>query len=269
MISHLFAFLCRFAPLKRLLWRRWYQFLAKRYHVEEWQIMNYGYVPIPEETPLELDAKDESERYGIQLYNYVASPVALEGLHVLEVGCGRGGGAAWLHRTKRPAAMTGVDFSTEAIALCKQRYTQEGLTFLTGDAEALKLPSGSFDVVINVESSHCYGSMPAFLSEVHRVLKAGGHFLSADFRDNDKIDQWRSQLRASGLEMVRETHITPNVLAALDADNDRKLALMEKLIPKHLLKSFRDFAAVKGSLVYEHFRGGTMEYYSFVMRKTT
>lgn len=267
MISHLFAFLCRFAPLKRLLWRRWYQFLAKRYQIPEWQVMNYGYAAIPEGAPLTLDPTDEAERYGLQLYHYVASPLVLEGLHVLEVGCGRGGGAAWLHRTKRPAAMTGVDFSAEAIALCKQRYTGEGLTFLTGDAEALQLPSASFDVVINVESSHCYGSMPAFLREVHRVLKPGGHFLCADFRDDDKVEQWRAQLRDSGLELVKETHITPNVLTALDADDARKLALMEKLIPKHLFKSFRDFAAVKGSLVYEHFRHGRMLYYAFVLRK--
>ena len=28
MLARIFVFLCRFAPLKRMLWRRWYNFLA-------------------------------------------------------------------------------------------------------------------------------------------------------------------------------------------------------------------------------------------------
>ena len=267
MISKLFAFLCRCPILKRLLWRRWYQFLAGRYRVPEWQTMNYGYAPIPETTRLPLDPADEPERFGIQLYEFVTRPEPLTGLRVLEVGCGRGGGASYLHRTSRPAEIIAVDFSAKAIALCKQRYPDAALKFLVGDAERLPFPDSSFDAVVNVESSHCYGSMPAFLREVARVLKPGGHFLYADFRDREKLKLWRGQLIESGLKILHETNITPNVLAALDADNDRKLALMEKLLPKRLLGSFRDFAAVKGSLVHEEFRSGGMQYFHFVLRK--
>jgi ubiquinone/menaquinone biosynthesis C-methylase UbiE len=267
MISQLFAILCRVPPLKRLLWRRWYQFLASRYPVPEWQMMNYGYVSIPATAPLPLDAADESERYGLQLYRHVVSPVSLSGLDVLEVGCGRGGGAAYLHRTLLPATMTAVDFSEKAIALCRERYTREGLTFVVGDAERLPFPAEKFDAVVNVESSHCYGSMEAFLREVHRVLKPGGHFLYADFRDGGKLDPWREQLRGSGLQIVQETNITPNVLAALDADHDRKMSLMQKILPKRMIAAFGDFAAVRGSLVYEEFRTGGMQYFHFVLRK--
>ena len=267
MISKLFAFLCRFPILKRLLWRRWYQFLASRYRVPEWQTMNYGYAPIPETARLPLDPADESERFGIQLYEFVTRPVPLTGLRVLEVGCGRGGGASFLHRTLHPAEMTAVDFSEQAITLSKQRYPEASVTFLVGDAEHLPFSDGSFDAVVNVESSHCYGSMPAFLREVARVLTPGGHFLYADFRDREKLKSWREELSDSGLKILHESNITPNVLAALDADNDRKLALMEKLLPKRLLGSFRDFAATKGSLVYEQFRSGGMQYFHFVLRK--
>ena len=132
MISKLFAFLCRFPILKRLLWRRWYQFLASRYRVPEWQTMNYGYAPIPETARLPLDPADESERFGIQLYEFVTRPVPLTGLRVLEVGCGRGGGASFLHRTLHPAEMTAVDFSEQAITLSKQRYPEASVTFLVG-----------------------------------------------------------------------------------------------------------------------------------------
>lgn len=267
MITRAFAFLCRFGPLKRLLWRHWYQFLADRYQVREWQVMNYGYAPIPETTPMLLDAEDEPERYGLQLYDRVTGCVPWEGSEVLEVGCGRGGGAAFLHRTRRPATMTAVDFSAKAVALCRERYTGTGLTFRPGDAENLPFPDESFDIVVNIESSHCYGSMEAFLDGVQRVLKPGGSFLHADFRDREAVECWREQLRGTGMNVEHEWNITPNVLAALDEDNDRKLALMRKLLPERLLGPFRDFAAVRGSLVYEHFRTGRMEYWQFHLRK--
>ncbi len=264
MLTSLFAFLCRFAPLKRLLWRHWYEFLAARYKLPEWQVMNYGFAAAE---PITLSAEDEPERYGLQLYHRVASAIPLAGLRVLEVGCGRGGGAAFLHATLRPASMTAVDFSEKAIALCQQRYAAEGLTFQHGDAERLPFADASFDAVINVESSHCYGSIETFFREVHRVLKPGGHFLHADFRDTEQVPTWREQILASGLQIVQETHITPDVLAALDADNERKLTLMRQLIPARIQSSFQDFAAVRGSVVYEHFRCDRMRYFVFALRK--
>lgn len=267
MISRLFALLCRFAPLKRLLWRRWYQFLAGRYRIPEWQMMNYGYAPLAGEPLMALEPADEPERYGLQLYHRVTQSVDLAGTQVLEVGCGRGGGAAWVHQARHPAGMMAVDFSAEAIALCQQRYSIPGLTFQTGDAERLAFPDDSFDAVINIESSHCYGSMEGFIKEVHRVLKPGGHLLFADFRDVDKGEALRLQLMSSGLTLIHERNITPQVLAALDADNDRKLALMHQIIPQRLMSSFQDFAAVKGSLVYEEFRTAGMQYWHFVMQK--
>ena len=267
MLTKLFAYLCRFPMLKRLLWRRWYQFLARRFAIPEWQTMNYGYSALPVAKPIALDPAEEGERYGLQLYHAVCAAHSLAQKNILEVGCGRGGGAAFLHRSGQPAKMTGIDFSTEAIALCRERYQRPHLEFFTGDAEKLPFSTATFDLVVNIESSHCYGSIPTFLSEVHRVLKPGGHFLCADFRDHDKVQIWREQLVASGLKVLTETELTPNVLAALDADNDRKLTLMRKILPPRLFSAFSDFAAVKGSLVYEHFRTGEMRYFHFELAK--
>ena len=160
-----------------------------------------------------------------------------------------------------------MDYSDKAVALSRKRHKVEGLNFQQGDAESLPFADSSFDVVVNVESSHCYGSMEAFLREVRRVLKPGGHFLYADLRYRAELGCWREQLRGSGLQIVRETNITPNVLAALDADHDRKIALMQKILPKRLIGAFGDFAAVRGSVVHEEFRTGGMQYFHFVLRK--
>ena len=94
--------------------------------------------------------------------------------------CGRGGGCAYLARYRQPAAVLGIDISPRAIAFCRRIHLVPGLSFRPGDAEALPCPAEAFDVVLNVESSHCYGSMPTFLNEVFRVLVPGGYFLWAD-----------------------------------------------------------------------------------------
>jgi SAM-dependent methyltransferase len=266
MSARVFLFLCRFAPIKKLLWRWWYEFLAGLHRTGDWSFMNYGYAAIPAD-PIALDASDEANRYSVQLYHAAINGVNLANLRVLEVGSGRGGGAAYIKRYHKPAEMVGVDFSAKAVALCNDVYRIPGLRFVLGDAENLPFGDNAFDAVINVESSHCYGSVGAFLNQVRRVLRPGGYFLYADFRGQEKMETWRQQIRDSGLLLIHETDITANVVAALDADDERKTQLINKLVPKLLLSSFKDFSGVKGSVIYTEFRAGVTPYLRFVLQK--
>src|SRR5207302_191357 len=111
----------------------------------------------------------------------------------------------------------------------------------------------SVDAILNVESSHCYGSLPAFFGEVCRVLKPGGVFLYADLHASENLEDWRARLLRSGMQLGAETDITSNVLAALDLDHNRKSELIRRLIPGPLLDSFGDFAGLRGSTIYEGF----------------
>lgn len=228
--------------------------------------MNFGYA-IPGNETLSLASADEPDRYCIQLYNHVAGEVDLGGCTVLEVGSGRGGGSSFLRRYKRPAVMVGVDLSQKAVDFSRLSHHEDGLEFKVGDAESLPFTDNSFDAVINVESSHCYPAFETFLSEVRRVLRPGGHFLYADFRERSSIDAWRSALQAAGLEKLRETDITPNVVMALESDNDRKVEWVHRNIPAIIRPSFLNFAAVRGSDLFESFRSGRLVYMSFVFRK--
>ena len=54
---------------------------------------------------------------------------------------------------------------------------------------------------------------------------------------------------------------------ALDADNDRKSALIHQLIPRPLIASFADFAGMRGSVIYEGFRTGRFTYRAFRLQK--
>lgn len=266
MLGKIFVALCELPGLKKRLWRTWYNYLARSHRAAEWTFMNYGFADSTWEwSPLE--AVDEADRHCIQLYAQVAGAVSLEGAKVLEVGSGRGGGASFIKRYLGPGQVIGVDLSATAVDFSKERHAIDGLEFRVGDAEHLPFEDASFDAVVNVESSHCYPSFARFLAEVRRVLKPGGHFLHADFREQGNVDRWRAALTASGLQLVGEADITPNVVLALERDDERKRALIERLIPGLLRRPFFDFAAVRGSSLYQSFRSGAVVYRSFVLQR--
>jgi SAM-dependent methyltransferase len=266
MLGRIFIALCRLPGFKKRLWRAWYDYLAGSRRAPAWTFMNYGYAE-PSARARVLAEEDEHDRHWIQLYDHVAGAVDLERCTVLEVGSGRGGGSSFMRRYMRPARMTGVDLSRKAVELSRSIHRIDGLDFGVADAENLPFEDASFDAVVNVESSHCYPSFEKFLFEVQRVLRPGGYFLYADFRERARLNEWHQALRSCKLAVLRECDITSNVLTALDLDNDRKRELIDQLIPRVLRSSFLDFAAVRGSALFEAFRSGKLVYVSFVLRK--
>jgi ubiquinone/menaquinone biosynthesis C-methylase UbiE len=267
--NKLFARLGASSPhLRRSLWRCWYDLLAGRYQQADWTFMNYGYAATDALAGrLSLAHSDEANRYSIQLYHHLVSTVDLRGARVLEVGCGRGGGCSYLARYLQPASVTGIDFSAKAIDFCNRVHAVPGLSFQQGDAEALPCEAGAFDVVINVESSHCYGSVPTFLGEVFRVLQPGGYFLWADLRAEERLSETRRQFDEAGFRCREEKMITPHVLRALELISERKRETIRRLVPRLLVPCVEDFAGVRGTRVYESLRSGVIQYPSCVLQK--
>lgn len=269
MLAKLFMILSHISPrIKVFLWKWWYQLLARFYQRKEWTFMNYGYAPLNDQSNgISLDNVDSENRYCIQLYHHVASAVDLKDLKVLEVGSGRGGGAHYIKRYMQPLQMTGVDFSENAINFCKKNFNLNGLSYEIANAESLPFADNSFDVMLNVESSHCYGSITAFLSEVKRVLRKGGYFLFADFRSREEVHELRDALNKSGLTMIKETDITQNIVQALNLDSDRKTEEIQRTIHKLLIKPFIQFSGTRGSKIYQDFKSTETVYLSFVLQK--
>jgi len=229
--------------------------------------LNYGYAD--DNPKLELRKEDAKNRYCIQLYNHIVTslPVKLKDLDVLEVGSGRGGGASYIARYFNPGSVTGLDLCRRAVKFCTKHYAIQGMSFVCGNALKLPFQNNSLDVVIGVESSHGYPNIKRFFSEVHRVLKMGGYFLLSDFRNKNLIDLLREQLRNSGLKIIKEETITPNIIKALDLDSERRENLIKRLVPKLLHKPSMALAGVKGTAAYTSFVTGKKEYFSFVLQK--
>ncbi len=269
LLARAVALATRTARGKRLLWRTWYQFLAARYRDPRWTFMNYGYRSPDGDAgpPLRLDAGDEDDRSFIQLYDAVARGAPIAGREVLEIGCGRGGGAAYVARALDPRRVVAVDLSPRAVALCRERFADPRLAFQVGDAEQLPFDDGSFDVVLNVESSHCYGHFEAFLGEVHRVLRPDGHFLYADFRPHAEVATWRAALHAAGFAITGERDLRPGVVAALDADESHKRGFISRIVDRPLTSIFGEFAALAGSEMNAALRNGDLDYRAFVLKR--
>ncbi|MDZ4860886.1 MAG: class I SAM-dependent methyltransferase, partial [Candidatus Hydrogenedentes bacterium] len=229
---------------------------------------NYGWIdPASREPIMPLDASEETDRQSLQLYHRVADAVALRGKDVLEIGCGRGGGAAYIAKYLGPRTMHGVDLCPSSITFCAEEWQLPGLSFSQGAAEGLKLADQSFDAVVNIESSHCYIRMASFVRHVWRVLRPGGYFLFADFRPTAQIESLREELLAPGFEMIEEEDLNPGMLLALDAEDARKRAFIETKISERRRAMFEMFAAVKDSPMYRAFASGEARYVRYVLRK--
>lgn len=271
MLTRLLMFLCDLSPgLRRGLWRWWYGKLARQIVTNNWTLMNYGYVPSESVKPLPLQPEDEPDRLCLQLYERVTSSAPVQGRQVLEVGSGRGGGASYLARYQQPAKITGVDFSPDAVAFCRQRHRAiANLQFTVGDAEDLSFPDASFDVVVNVESSHCYGNVEKFFHEAARVLRPGGCFAFADLRTAPEMEQLKAMLASKvHWQRIEEEDLTACVAAALKADDARKRATIRELVPAKWRDLFEEFAGVEGGKVFRGLEKRELLYFRFVFQKT-
>ena len=268
MIARIFIFFVRISPaFQKAIWRWWYQRLGKRAHDSGWTFMNYGYKYKNQKT-LNLTSKDESNRMFIQLYDYVASQIPIKDGEILEVGSGRGGGSSFLSRYHHPKSITGLDYSKSAIKLSNELHGNvDNLFFKLGDAENLPFKDNTFDAVINIESSHCYGNMERFLSEVSRVVKPGGYFGWADLRAKDMVKETEFAFKKSNLTCIYNKTITPEVINALDDIHDTKMKMINNHVPKFLRSAFTDFAGAKNSKIYNSFKSGDAVYLSKVLKK--
>jgi ubiquinone/menaquinone biosynthesis C-methylase UbiE len=174
---------------RRILWQGFYEFMSWYNQDNDWVTMNYGYGLLTDDgkmiEDLLTEEGDRREIFSLQLYYFITGTqkafTNLKNKTLVEVGSGRGGGISFLTRHFKPERAVGIDFSNNQVEFCKARHSDvEQLEFHQGNAEALSthanLGAKVADVVVNVESSHCYGNIDNFLNEVNTILKDDGVF---------------------------------------------------------------------------------------------
>ena len=229
--------------------------------------MNYGYAG--DRNEIVLSPEDEPNRCFIQMYAHTLGQAgSVAGLDLLEVGCGRGGGSAWIARTQGVRSMTGLDLSGSAIVLCRRLHRVANLRFERGDAEALPFPDASFDLVLNVESCHHYPSLPTFLGEVERVLRPGGALCVATYWDEHGRTRFEQALRDTRFKVLRTADISPRVKDSLRDTEGLKSAMIRRFAPRWLRPLLNQFAAVEGSRIHRGFMDGRLTYVSALLGKS-
>ncbi|MBL7012802.1 MAG: class I SAM-dependent methyltransferase [Candidatus Marinimicrobia bacterium] len=266
MLQKIIVWFIQFSPsTKRWFWKKWYTVFANRAQNPDFKFMNYGFSEdgfFPE-----LHTEDELERYPIHLYHHVVSQINVTGKTILEIGSGRGGGASYVSRYLKPSSVVGMDISESAVELCQSIHSVDTLSFSVGDSENIPFDDHSFDVVLNVESSHCYGNVDQFLSEVNRVLKPGGHFLWCDLRPSDGQDDVFNQFEKAGFSLLQKCDITSNILSALSQMTESRKKAIRETVPRFIQNVFESYAGVEGSKVYDSFQDGSLVYLSAALSK--
>src|SRR3989338_1356717 len=121
-----------------------------------------------------INPEEESPRFVAKhLSAYYFAGRFAEG-SVLELGFGDGYGASLLAETAKD--VTGIDLFQKNVDLASSKYKRPNLKFFKMSATALDFSSCSFDLAVSFQViEHIpQNELPQYLSEIKRVLKAGG-----------------------------------------------------------------------------------------------
>ena len=149
----------------------------------------------PGERPRHNETPKESEGHARALERMVeviVAPAGIEGHHhVVDAGCGVGGTAFHLVRT-RGCKVTGVNLCRTQLEIAGSKAVMADLGDRTdfeyaNCSRSLPFADSSVDVVVNIESARHYSDRRKFLHEVYRILKPGGRIVASDWMARDAM----------------------------------------------------------------------------------
>ncbi len=127
-------------------------------------------------------------------------PEALDGMHVLDLGCGAGRDCYALSRlVGETGRVVGVDMTPEQLAVARSHtkyhadqfgYGQSNVEFLEGDIERLEatgLEPDSFDIIVSNCVINLAEDKQAVLDQAWRLLKPGGELYFADIYADRRV----------------------------------------------------------------------------------
>ncbi len=237
---------------------------------------------------LDIAGVDEFHVRGAAVSKELANSIKMEGVSVLDIGCGLGGPCRMLAEEFN-CKTTGLDLSNEYIKtagnLSNLLKLSDKTTFVQGNATELPFEDNSFDVVWTQHVQMNIHNKKQFYSEITRVLKNGGYFLFYDvFRNVDgEITYpvpWASHSDISFLFKGEEMHnilnemglvkeqITDQTQAGIDFFDMLAARPKKKGTPKMGLNILMgEMAKLQVKNLFRHLKAGDLELVSGVYRK--
>lgn len=159
------------------------------------------------------------------------------GMEILDVACGTGNSA--IPAAKRGARVTGIDIAPNLLEQARERAKEAGVDvrFEEGDAEDIKFPDASFDMLITI-----YGSMFAprpdvVAAEMKRVVKPGGKIVMGNWTPQGFPGQ---MFKMNGKYMAPPPGMTPPVQWGDEA-----------IVRQRLADGFKDLKLTKRMAIFE------------------
>jgi SAM-dependent methyltransferase len=124
----------------------------------------------------------------------------VDGLDVVELGCGTAYFSAWLAR--RGAHVVGVDPTPPQLDTARRLQRETGLDFLLVEAigEDVPLPDSSFDLVLSEYGASLWADPFRWIPEAARLLRPGGRLI---FLRNSIVSMLCMTLEGVGEQLVR------------------------------------------------------------------
>ena len=161
-------------------------------------------------------------------------PLPLDGLAMLDIGCG--GGLVAEPLTRLGAKVTGIDASREAIEVAAAHARLMGLpiTYTCASVEDLTATGATFDVVIALEIVEHVADVPGFLQSCTQLVAPGGALILSTLNRT-----WKSWVFAiAGAEYI--ARLVPK------GTHDWHKFLSPAELAHFLRKEEFDFASLKG-----------------------
>lgn len=146
--------------------------------------INFGYWGKLPHASITDEERVESQK---EMYRFVSKKLDISSSDdVLEIGCGKGVGAALVASEFNPHKIFGLDFSALQIERAKKTQKQTSfslkkLSFKQGAAEKISFPDSSFHKLFSIEALQHFSDIEQFVAEAFRVLKTSGKLAIATF----------------------------------------------------------------------------------------
>ena len=110
----------------------------------------------------------------LERYNFASNYI--KNKTVLELGCGNGYGTHLLMK-KGAKKIIGIDLDPKAITFANNNYSNKNIQYRSGDAETIRLPDSSIDIVVSFETIEHVPNPKKMVQTVQKVLKQDGIFI--------------------------------------------------------------------------------------------
>jgi ubiquinone/menaquinone biosynthesis C-methylase UbiE len=199
------------------------------------------------------DARDP-QRFGQNAYTGLYQFDAIKELvaskdgkvHVVELGCGTGGGAHHVCTKVLPkCTYEAVDMQKAAIETCKRKFVPElggRLKATWADATKVSIPDASADIVavnethVTEQSGRATDEDERFFRTMFRALKPGGYLVWGNAIPDSTWKPCFELLEKIGMKQLEVRDVTKEAVRARELDKARVDAYVD-----HCISSFRGF----------------------------